>query len=213
MMPIVDLAREVVSRVSRRSAGFAFDRPVLLLQSDDWGRVGVRDGEGWDELHAAGLTLGQKPYDYYSLETADDVAELDQVLKSHCDSEGRPPRLVMNFCIANLDFEKIVQSDFRSLFLKPLSHGLPGKWNRPRLFETYQQGIADGVFYPALHGATHFSRAAIARHIGEDSARGTLMRALLHAETPYIHWRMPWIGFEYWDQERSPQFLPADLQQ
>jgi hypothetical protein len=78
--------------------------------------------------------------------------------------------------------------------------------------EIYRQGIADGVFYPALHGATHFCRAALARHVGEDSARGTLLRTLLLAGTPYIHWRMPWIGFEYWDQERTPQFLPASIQ-
>jgi len=212
MMPIVDLARDVVSRAYRKPAGFTFDRPVLLLQSDDWGRVGVRDGEGWDELQAAGLALGQKPYDYYSLETADDVAELHQVLKSHRDSEGRPPRLVTNFCVANLDFENIAESDFRSLILKPLSEGLPGKWNRPGLLDAYQQGIADGVFYPALHGTTHSCRAALARHIGEDSERGTLLRALLLAGTPYIHWRMPWIGFEYWDQERTPQFLSAAIQ-
>jgi len=45
-----------------------FDRPLVLLQSDDWGRAGVRDREGWDELRAAGLNLGEKPYDFYSLE-------------------------------------------------------------------------------------------------------------------------------------------------
>jgi len=53
-----------------------FDRPLVLLQSDDWGRAGVRDREGWDELRAAGLNLGEKPYDFYSLETAEDVHAL-----------------------------------------------------------------------------------------------------------------------------------------
>src|SRR5690348_9279298 len=194
MMPIARLARKLASRVSRRLEGFTFDRPLVLLQSDDWGRVGIRDREGWDELQASGLALGQKPYDYYSLETAEDVAAVHQVLKSHCDSEGRAPRLVMNFCVANLDFEKIERSNFQSLPLKPLAEGLPGNWNRPELLDAYRQAIADGVFYPALHGTTHGCRAALGRHLGEDSERGTLLRTLLHAETPYIHWRMPWIG-------------------
>ena len=41
--------------------GLRFDRPLVLFQSDDWGRVGVRDREGWDELQAKGLNLGEKP--------------------------------------------------------------------------------------------------------------------------------------------------------
>jgi hypothetical protein len=34
------------------------------------------------------------------------------------------------------------------------------------------------------------------------------------AETPYIHWRMPWIGYEYWDPEMESErrFLEADEQ-
>ncbi|MGC2248993.1 MAG: hypothetical protein WA609_20485, partial [Terriglobales bacterium] len=43
--------------------GLRFDRPLLLFQSDDWGRAGVRDREGWDELQAAGIALGESPYE------------------------------------------------------------------------------------------------------------------------------------------------------
>ena len=51
----------------------SFSRPLVLLQSDDWGRVGVRDREGYEQLRASGVPLGENPYDYYSLETAEDV--------------------------------------------------------------------------------------------------------------------------------------------
>ena len=44
--------------------GFFFDRPLLLIQSDDWGRIGTRDQEGFEELQDAGLSPGQNPYDY-----------------------------------------------------------------------------------------------------------------------------------------------------
>ena len=36
-------------------AGFHFDRPLVLLQSDDWGRVGLRDQAGLEQLRSAGL--------------------------------------------------------------------------------------------------------------------------------------------------------------
>jgi hypothetical protein len=43
----------------------------------------------------------------------------------------------------------------------------------------------------------------------DDNERGELLRTLWKAETPYIHWRMPWVGYEYWDpaQARAERFL------
>ena len=61
--------------------GFHFNRPLVLLQSDDWGRAGVRDQEGWEQLRSAGIALGKCPYDFYSLETAEDLTELSAVLQ------------------------------------------------------------------------------------------------------------------------------------
>src|SRR5690349_7521258 len=135
--------------------GFFFDRPLVLLQSDDWGRVGLQDQEGFDRLTAAGLKLGERPYDFYTLETADDVNALGTLLKAHRDSTGRPACLGMNFLTANLDFVKM--ADFREIKLLSLADGLPKNWKRPGLFEAYHAGIESGVFNPALHGTTHFS--------------------------------------------------------
>lgn len=212
----MSLARQIARKVggNRRAAPeeFSFDRPLVLFQSDDWGRVGVRDRAGWEDLQAAGLELGERPYDSYSLETAEDVSALHGLLKKHQDSAGRAPCVVMNFCAANLDFEKIQESNFQALLLQPLAQGLPGKWRRPRLFDAYRRGMADGVFYPALHGTTHFCRRAMERHMVGHSERGALVRTLWRAHTPYIHWRMPWVGFEYWEREGDPQFLSADVQ-
>ena len=56
-------------------------------------------------------------------------------------------------------------------------------------------------------------RRSSATQAEEASARAAL-RTLWEAGTPYIHWRMPWIGYEYWDPE-SPEderFLGPDAQ-
>jgi hypothetical protein len=37
---------------------YSFSRPLVLLQSDDWGRVGARDREGYEPLRASGIRLG-----------------------------------------------------------------------------------------------------------------------------------------------------------
>ena len=195
-------------------AGFHFDRPLVLLQSDDWGRCGLRDQEGLEQLRSAGIVLGERPYDFYTLETADDLNALTAVLKKHSDSSGRSPCVEMNFVPSNLDFAKMSGDGFRQIHLLALADGLPVGWNRPGLVEAYREGIGAGLFHPALHGSTHFCRAAVERNLTRDEDRGQLLRTLWQAGTPYIHWRMPWIGYEYWDpaQLEDERFVDAEIQ-
>ncbi len=182
--------------------GLAFSRPLVLIQSDDWGRVGIRDREGYEQLRASGIRLGENPYDFYTLETAEDVIAISDLLKRHRDETSRSPCMVMNFILANLNFPKMGEGKFRELQLLPLTRGLPGHWKRPGLFQAYRQGIADGVFFPALHGLTHFCRPAV-----EHALAGW------KAETPYIYWRMPWVGYEYCNPEKPHAgFLEAEAQ-
>jgi hypothetical protein len=194
--------------------GFHFDRPIVLFQSDDWGRVGLRDQSGLQELRSAGLELGERAYDFYTLETVEDLAALTAMLKRHRDSSGRHPCVEMNFILANLDFGKMSAEGFRQIHLMSLADGLPLGWNRVGRMEALRDGIADGVFCAALHGTTHFCRSAVERNLNADGERADLLRTLWRAGTPYIHWRTPWIGYEYWDPERpeDEQFLPAEKQ-
>lgn len=184
-----------------RPAGLRFDRPLVLFQSDDWGRTGVRDRDGWEELRAAGLNLGEKPYDSYSLETADDVLALAEVLGRHRDSTGQRPSMVMNFILANVDFDRCFEPGQKQIALRPLTQDLPGAWRRPGLMEAYRHGIRERLFYPALHGLTHFCQRAIVRELEACGERSQLIRKLWRAQTAYIYWRMPWIGYEYWDPQ------------
>ena len=205
-----------VRRMRRKApAGFRFSRPLVLLQSDDWGRVGVRDTEGREELRAAGIELGEKPYDWYSLETAEDVGALADVLRSVRDAAGNPACLGMNFVTANVDFAASAACEFREIKLKPLADGLPGRWSRPGLASAYRSGIDAGVFAPALHGVTHFCQQAVLRALRSEGPQGELLRKLWQNDTPYIYWRMPWVGYEYWDLEQRPseRFLSFELQQ
>ena len=202
------------AKASRSHRGLRFDRPLLLFQSDDWGRVGVRDREGREELRAAGIELGESPYDFYSLETAEDVTALAELLKRHRDSVGRNPSMVMNFIMANVDFDRALASLGGEIPLVPISDGFPGKWRRPHLVDAYRRGIEDGVFYPALHGLTHFCAQAVSRELHAGGKREELLRQMWRAQTPYIYWRMPWIGYEYWDceMEAEQRFLSPEKQ-
>jgi hypothetical protein len=203
---MINRLHNALLRAKKQSAhpALRFGRPLVLFQSDDWGRVGVRDREGWEQLREAGLNLGENPYDFYSFETAGDLHALRQVLRKHWDSTGRRPSLVMNFIMANVDFDRCFKPGQKQVPLLPLTEGLPGTWHRPQVLEAYQQGIRDRLFYPALHGLTHFCERAVVRELGAGGERSQLVHKLWRAHTPYIHWRMPWIGYEYWDPELRP---------
>jgi hypothetical protein len=193
--------------------GFSFSRPLVILQSDDWGQVGVRDREGYELLRARGIRLGERPNDLYTLETADDMLALASLLERHHDSIGRSPCLVMNVCTANLDFSRMRSEGFKRASLLTLANGLPGSWSRPGLFESYRAGVERGVFCPALQGTTRFCPLAFSNALAEDGERARFLQLFWEAETPYIYWRMPWVGYEYWNPEKPHAgFLDAEHQ-
>jgi hypothetical protein len=141
------------------------------------------------------------------------VGAVVSLLQRHRDSTGRPACLGMNFILANVDFAKVGANNFRAIHLRVLAEGLPDGWKRPGLFAAYREGISAGVLSPALHGMTHFCRPAVERHLNDPGERGLLLRNLWKAGVPYIHWRMPWVGFEYWDSKPEQDFLPLEVQQ
>lgn len=210
------IRRNMIRRTMSRRRSVRFDRALLVIQSDDWGRVGVRDREGSNELQAAGLRLGENPYDFYSVETSDDLHALSALLQKHRDSIGRHPCIGMNFVMANVDFPRSRENKTERPFvsLKPLTDGLPEPWRRPGLMEGYREGIRLGLLCPALHGLTHFCAAAVERALTTDVERRELLHKLWGAGTPYIYWRMPWVGYEYWDPALPPKerFLSLDAQ-
>ena len=117
--------------------------------------------------------------------------------------------------MSNADFGRMRAEGFQHVQILPLADDLPAGWSRRGLVAAYRQGIADGVFHPALHGITHFCRSAVERNLSGNGERAALLRTLWQAGTPYIHWRMPWIGYEYWDPEKpeDERMLPAEAQQ
>jgi hypothetical protein len=135
------------------------------------------------------------------------------MLLRHHDTAGHPATLVMNVCTANLDFTRMRSEGFAKLIMLPLSRGLPGKWSRPGLQDAVRHGVQKRVFFPALHGTIHCCPLALEHALAEGGERAHLLRLLWDAETPYIYWRMPWVGYEYQNPERPRHgFLPLDEQ-
>lgn len=134
------------------------DKKIIIFESDDWGKLGMRDLEAFERLKAKGYSqLGQSDWDYYSLEIPEDLEALYTVLSRHRDAFGLPPIFTCNFIVANPDYEKIIETGFWEFHLLDLSQGFPNLWkNREQLIDKYRKGVALGLVYPGYHGLCHF---------------------------------------------------------
>src|SRR5947209_19810915 len=108
------LMRSFVRKISQRargllpSEGYYFDRPLLLFQSDDWGRIGIPDQAAVLTLRSAGLSLGDNPYDFYGLECAEDLSSLRAFLSCLMLMTGSTPCNAMILCIQHFKLQLIL---------------------------------------------------------------------------------------------------------
>jgi len=136
---------------------FLCDKILIVIQSDDWGMCGVRDQETYDYLIEKGFALDEDPWGVYSLETAEDLQKLYNVMGKHHDSGGNPPIMTCNFILTNPDYSAIESSGFQVYKTITIAEGLPDQWPIYNLFPAYKTGITNGFIYPGYHGREHFN--------------------------------------------------------
>ena len=159
---------------------------VVVLQSDDWGL------EGWfPDLETARalayltdpLPPRMRAYGRGGLETADEVAQIADLLASREDADGLPFVLQANTIVAAPTVR--AERDDGSGFGWPL-HAAgegEGRYARPGLREAVDAAIARGVWWPELHGLTHFDLPAYAaaRAVGDTlAARARVFDTFAH---------------------------------
>ena len=141
-----------------RYAHVAFTEPILVIESDDWGKTGME--------HEVELPthLGKRTphWSYDRLENAEELLALQALLASYRQSEKRGPVFTANFIISNPDVEATAKTDFKELILKPidLSH--------PELVPHWKKGIEENVFYPQYHGRLHYHPARYLQDLKSD---------------------------------------------
>ena len=132
---------------------------VVIIESDDWGSIRMPSPKVLEELKSRGYHYADFiGYDLYdTLASNTDLEVLIETLSSVRDSEGHGAKLTMNCVVANPDFEKIRQSDFREYHYEVFTETLKRYPHHDRSFSLWKQGMSAGVLHPQFHGREHLN--------------------------------------------------------
>ena len=121
MRNISDVIDAVRRRIELRIAecrDVRLPRPIVVIESDDWGSIRMPSVKVLDDLKAKGYRyadyIGYDKYD--TLASNDDLEVLLDTLSSVKDSEGNQARLTMNTVVCNPNFERIRQSAYQEYY-------------------------------------------------------------------------------------------------
>jgi hypothetical protein len=182
-----------------------------MIQSDDWGRVGIPSTEALERLKSAGADVGRSQWDYYGLESEADLVCLRDILLGVRDRDGVPACMTANFVMANADLARMRDEDFEHFRWVGIDRGFPQPW-KESLMPAYHELIGAGVFEPALHGFTHFNVTALMQCLHDKGERGRRARLLVTNDVPYLASWTPEYNFALVTRGRREVYLNAAAQ-
>lgn len=156
-------ARSALIKNLSNMPGWRTSRKLIVFESDDWGSIRTPSREAYENLQKDGIDLlsdGGHLYNKYdSLARGEDLASLFEVLDSVRDGSGRPAVFTPESVVANPDFERIRQSDYRDYFYEPFTETLLSHARCEGSFKLWEEGREKRLFVPQFHGREHLNVA------------------------------------------------------
>ncbi|HYW35270.1 MAG TPA: hypothetical protein VE868_07685 [Balneolaceae bacterium] len=150
--------RQIASRHLINIPGWRTDRKIVVIESDDWGSIRMASKEAFNWFLQHGYDVDTCAYNRNdALESNDDLELLFEVLSSVKDMHGNPAVITANNIVANPDFEKIKDSDFKKYFYEPFTKTLNRYPGKDRVIELYNEGMDQNLICPQFHGREHIN--------------------------------------------------------
>ncbi|MFY7732911.1 MAG: hypothetical protein ACOVSR_05465 [Bacteroidia bacterium] len=147
---------QIISNSLINYKGYKTNRRIIVFESDDWGSIRMPSNEVFIKLKQAGINVDKSVYcKYDSLESNSDIEHLFEILIKYKDEKGNHPVITANTVVANPDFEKIKNAQFKEYYYEPFSETLKKYPNHDKVIDYYKLGINKGIFYPQFHGREH----------------------------------------------------------
>jgi len=175
MNRIKELIRKNLSNIP----GWRTNRKIVVIESDDWGSVRIKDKSAYEALKAKGLNVDATHYDTVeSLESNTDLEMLFELLLSFKDSKGNHPVFTPMCIMGNPDFEKIKAADYQQYHFQPLHETINEYPASNRLLSIWKKGYELNIFVPEIHGREHVNvrryMQILQNHEGKEGMRFAL---------------------------------------
>ena len=136
--------------------GWNSKRKLVLFESDDWGSIRMPSKKVFDILLAEGVEVNKSYFTKYdSLESEDDLLSLFTVLTAFKDINGNHPSFTANALVANPDFDKIRESNFKEYHYEKIDKTYERYFGSNTVFDKWKIGINERLLYPQFHGREH----------------------------------------------------------
>lgn len=173
--------KDIVRKNLANAMGWRTNRKILVIESDDWGSVRIKDKAAYTALQRKGLNVDRIHYDSLeSLESNEDLERLFDLLLSIKDVHGNNLKLTPMCIMGNPDFEKINASDYQQYFFQPLAETITEYPGSDRLLELWNKGVDLNVFVPEIHGREHINVRRYMRILQVHEGKEGLRFALEH---------------------------------
>lgn len=158
-MRIKNIVRNFVWDNLKNVRGTRTNKKYIAFAVDDYGNVRVDSKVARSEMNNKGLRIHNIFDAYDSLETAQDLEMLFEVLHSVKDSNGHPAIFTPFALPCNLNFEHIIESNFDSFQIEtlPETYKKLDQSKYSKTWELWKEGINGGYFVPAFHGREHLN--------------------------------------------------------
>lgn len=156
-MEIIKRIEDKFHSLVMQSKDFKTKRRIVVFESDDWGSIRMSNKNDWGELLKLGYAVDKRPYERFdTLESAEDIEYLLNVLYKHKDSNGSHPVLTMNMLMANPDFMSMDKDNYNYSY-ETISETYRHYWGNTRVLELMKEGFEHGIIMPQSHGREHFN--------------------------------------------------------
>ncbi|WP_430934259.1 hypothetical protein [Saccharicrinis sp. 156] len=141
--------------------GWSTKRKLIVIESDDWGSVRMPSLDVFNKLERNGLDLRSADAERFNLNdtlaSKNDFEGLFDVLTSVKDKNNKNAVFTPVCIMANPNFEKIKEADYKAYFYEPFTETLKRNNGCEKSLESWKEGIEKDLFVPQLHGRDHLN--------------------------------------------------------
>ena len=136
--------------------GWRTKRKILLIESDDWGAIRMPSRKTYEYFLSKNIAVDQSYFDKYdSLESAEDLDHLYEVLDGFRDINGNSAVITAFSVVANPDFEKIETDKRQAYHYELITETYKRNPHTEKSFELFLEGAKKRLLYPQFHGREH----------------------------------------------------------